>query len=101
MIRSQLLPVVVLASLLGCAQHDPQQTALADHAPGTSAAPATTATPSAENGMHDDLADDEALAAEKFGDGAKAFAKVKETLLANYYSEGITEDDVYRAATAG
>jgi carboxyl-terminal processing protease len=38
---------------------------------------------------------------EKFADGARTFAKVRETLLQNYYAEGITEDDLYRAATAG
>lgn len=37
----------------------------------------------------------------KFDDGARAFTKVKETLLANYYADGVTEDDIYRAATAG
>lgn len=45
--------------------------------------------------------DDDALPTEKFADGARAFAKVRESLLQNYYAEGLTEDDLYRAATAG
>jgi carboxyl-terminal processing protease len=38
---------------------------------------------------------------EKFTDGARSFAKVRDSLLANYYQDGLTEDDLYRAATAG
>jgi carboxyl-terminal processing protease len=44
---------------------------------------------------------EEEIPTEPFTDGARAFSKVKETLLQNYYAEGLTEDDVYRAATAG
>lgn len=39
--------------------------------------------------------------AEKFGDGARAFAAVRETLLKSYYADGLTEDDLFRAATQG
>lgn len=38
---------------------------------------------------------------EKFADGARAFASVRDSLLKSYYAEGITEDDLYRAATEG
>jgi carboxyl-terminal processing protease len=38
---------------------------------------------------------------EPFPDGARAFAKVRDTLLQNYYAEGLTDDDLYRAATTG
>lgn len=59
------------------------------------AAPAAAPAPSSgEN-------DDDALVAAKFGDGARAFTTVKDTLLKNYYADGVTEDDLYRAATAG
>ena len=61
----------------------------------TPAAPASSAAPWPGEG------DDELLTAAKFGDGARAFTTVKDTLLKNYYAEGITEDDLYRAATAG
>jgi carboxyl-terminal processing protease len=45
-------------------------------------------------------ADDE-VPVEKFKDGAKAFAQVRDALLKSYYAEGIDEDALYRAATAG
>ncbi|MBX3226115.1 MAG: S41 family peptidase [Labilithrix sp.] len=38
---------------------------------------------------------------ESFNDGARAFNEVKNALLKSYYAEGMSEDDVYRAATAG
>ena len=38
---------------------------------------------------------------EKFTKGEEAFEKVKETLLQKYQDSGITEDDLYRAATEG
>jgi carboxyl-terminal processing protease len=69
---------------------------------GSLAGPAPTAPPTSSttsNGWAE--SDDETLAAEKFGDGARAFATVRETLLKNYFADGITEDDLYRAATAG
>ncbi|HSO33118.1 MAG TPA: S41 family peptidase [Labilithrix sp.] len=63
-------------------------------APGSAPASAAAPAPPAED-------EDEAVPADKFGEGARAFATVKDTLLKNYYAEGITEDDLYRAATAG
>jgi carboxyl-terminal processing protease len=65
---------------------------------GAGAMPAT-ASPSAAPWSAE--SDEDALAAAKFGDGARSFTTVKDTLLKNYYAEGITEDDLYRAATAG
>lgn len=44
---------------------------------------------------------DEEVSREPFKNGAAAFNEVKEALLKGYYAEGMTEDDVYRAATAG
>ena len=38
---------------------------------------------------------------EKFVDGARSFASVKETLTKSYYDTGITEDELYRAAVQG
>lgn len=78
--------------------------ACSEHA--TTAATETSRTPPtsvAEAPPSPAVADDDAeeLAPEKFTDGAKAFAKVRETLLQSYVAEGLTEDDLYRAATAG
>jgi carboxyl-terminal processing protease len=39
--------------------------------------------------------------AEKFSEGERAFKTIKDTLLASYYSSGVTEDDLYRAAAEG
>ncbi len=44
---------------------------------------------------------DDAVAPEKFTEGAKAFASVRDDLLKEYYAAGFTEDDLYRAATQG
>lgn len=46
-------------------------------------------------------ADDDVVSTAKFGEGAKSFATVKQALLEGYYADGLTEDDLYRAATAG
>jgi carboxyl-terminal processing protease len=44
---------------------------------------------------------EEELPADRFTNGAKAFADVRDALLKSYYAAGLTEDDLYRAATAG
>jgi carboxyl-terminal processing protease len=66
-------------------------------------APAVAPPPSPVNGSpargSADVDDD--VPTEKFAGGAKAFAEVREALLKSYYAEGVTEDDLYRAATAG
>lgn len=38
---------------------------------------------------------------ESFKNGAAAFHQVRDALVTRYYAEGLTEDDIYRAATAG
>jgi len=38
---------------------------------------------------------------EKFSDGARNFEAAKKALLEGYYSDSLTEDDLYRAAVAG
>lgn len=65
-----------------------------DTGPRAPAAPSASPAPAPRD-------DDEEVPAEPFADGARTFAKVRETLLQNYYAEGVTEDDLYRAATAG
>ena len=45
--------------------------------------------------------DDPPIAQEPYKNGAAAFNEVRDALLKSYYAEGLSEDDVYRAATAG
>jgi carboxyl-terminal processing protease len=70
-------------------------------APVGSAAVATPAAPSAAAPAHAEAAEAVEVPAEKFANGAKAFAVVHDQLLKSYYAAGLTEDDLYRAATAG
>jgi carboxyl-terminal processing protease len=63
-------------------------------APAASAAPVTALAPAPVDDPYE-------IPPEKFSDGAKSFEKVRATLLSSYYADGITEDDLYRAATAG
>jgi carboxyl-terminal processing protease len=44
---------------------------------------------------------EEEVPREPYKHGAAAFNEVRDALLKSYYAEGLTEDDVYRAATAG
>lgn len=73
------------------AQKPSAATSVAQISPGASPAPASPAA----NDVDDDVP------AEKFTGGARAFAEVRDALLKGYYAEGLSEDDVYRAATAG
>jgi carboxyl-terminal processing protease len=92
--------LLVLLAVVSCgqaaSQDGPSTTTATAGGSGSAPAPASApaATPSTES-------DDDTVAADKFGDGARAFGTVKDTLLKNYYADGITEDDLYRAATAG
>lgn len=93
-------------AVASCGQASPQDSASTPtpapvqlaQAQGSAPAPAPLA-PAHPHGPAD--SEDDALPADKFGDGARAFTTVRETLLKNYYADGITEDDLYRAATAG
>lgn len=97
--KNNIAFLFLLASITAasCGQADtheppaPTPVAQAPAAPAPSPAPPSPASD----------ADDEAVPAAKFGDGAKAFATVRQALLDGYYAEGLTEDDLYRAATAG
>jgi carboxyl-terminal processing protease len=46
-------------------------------------------------------APEEEVPRDPYKHGAAAFNEVRDALLKSYYAEGLTEDDVYRAATAG
>jgi carboxyl-terminal processing protease len=94
--------IILAAFLLATACGDEAQpapvtnVALAPSSPALAPAPA----PGPASRHPDDDADDEVPKA-AFTSGAKAFAAVRDTLLKAYYAEGLTEDDLYRAATAG
>lgn len=77
--------------------HDPP----APPAPVVAQSPASSPASPAAPGSPAADAEDDAVPAAKFGEGAKAFATVKQALMEGYYAEGLTEDDLYRAATAG
>jgi carboxyl-terminal processing protease len=85
-------PALVLAACSQPGEHH--------DAPATLAQSATTSakTPSSTNAL---LTSDDEASPQPFTSGAHAFEKVRDTLLRNYYAEGLSEDDVYRAATVG
>jgi carboxyl-terminal processing protease len=96
---SSNIPLLVLA-IMACG--DPASTeksAGGEKPPPSSDAPLLASAPGGKHVANNDVDDD--VPTEKFGGGAKAFGEVRDTLLKSYYSEGLTEDDVYRAATAG
>jgi carboxyl-terminal processing protease len=93
MMMPRRLPFV-LAFLFACSQPvEPAPAPPPASAPAVVNASAPAATSAPDEG-------DEPLEG-PFPDGAKSFAKLRETLLQNYYAEGITEDDLYRAAAQG
>jgi carboxyl-terminal processing protease len=98
---SILTGTLALVAALGCGQ-------TAETPPGAppaagqaaAAAPAPAAAP-ARSPAAADAAEDDAVPVEKFTHGAKAFGEVRDALLKSYHAEGLSEDDLYRAATAG
>lgn len=96
-ILSAFISTFALASACGQpASEDPTPSpASGGPAAAVSLAPAPAARPAAAHDEDDDVPP------EKFTGGAKAFADVRAALLKSYYAEGLTEDDLYRAATAG
>lgn len=101
-IRNTTTALFALLAVMSCGQPGSHEsTASGGSAPASAAAPGTPprGAPAPAAAEKEDA--DEALTADKFSDGARSFATVKETLLKNYYADGITEDDLYRAATAG
>jgi carboxyl-terminal processing protease len=95
--RGGFAVVVVLVAGMACGEPSNEGGSGASLASGpVSSAPA--AAPAAKPAAGDDA---EEVPLEKFSGGAKAFGEVRDALLKSYYAEGITEDDVYRAATAG
>ncbi|HEY1697703.1 MAG TPA: S41 family peptidase [Polyangiaceae bacterium] len=97
--RTLLLPLVVAA----CSQAPATTTAPPAPAPMSVAfAPAPATAPTASRGA--DPMDDErdfAVPSERFTDAQRNFDQARKTLLEQYYDPSFTEDDLYRAATAG
>jgi carboxyl-terminal processing protease len=61
--------------------------------------PAAAPPPASKEEDDDDMTD--VAPKEKFENGRQAFESAKETLLKRYYAQGLSEDDLYRAAVAG
>lgn len=68
-------------------------------APSASASPSTG--PLVASSPPNESERDFAVPSEKFTDAQKSFEHAKKTLLDGYYRDTFTEDDLYRAATAG
>jgi len=101
--RSRIASSILLAWLaLGCGQtheHDPAPVAQATAAAPATAAP-VAASPVAEK-PKSHWEDDDAIPAERFTDGKRAFQTLEQAMLEQYYAAGLTEDDMYRAAARG
>jgi carboxyl-terminal processing protease len=96
-----VLVVAALVATFGCGQPGSDGTSGPSGGPsGQATTAAAAAPPSSPSRAHVPDGDDE-VPVEKFANGAKAFAEVRDALLKSYYAEGLSEDDVYRAATAG
>lgn len=93
---------VVLAFVIaaGCSQgSEPSGPAPASTA-SPLAPPASTAIAMASSSGHE-WEEDLEVPPEKFTNGEAAFTAVRTHLKEQYYAEGLTDDDLYRAATAG
>jgi carboxyl-terminal processing protease len=91
------------ASLLLGACSQPSAPAPTGNAVTTTASAPAAAPMSAPASMSKYGEDDEPfmVQTEKFADGEKAFAEAKAAMLTKYYAEGLTDEDVYRAAVRG
>ena len=77
-----------------------------DTQPQTHPPPASSANTAAQNENTQphapvQSAPDDELSKEPYKNGAASFNQVREALVKSYYADGLTEDDMYRAATAG
>ena len=91
---NRVLASVLLLSACSGSPDEPSSTKT-ESAVASAAAPAAVPAKSAEP------VDVDEVPAERFTNGARAFGDVREALLKSYYADGLTEDDLYRAATAG
>jgi carboxyl-terminal processing protease len=91
-----------LLFLVSCTGGDPGGVHDADPSrTGPPPVPARTVADADPKPWPDKAAGVEAVPAEAFTGGERAFTEVKEALLKSYYAEGLTEDDLYRAAARG
>jgi carboxyl-terminal processing protease len=91
-----VFPLALLIVLASACGHDAGTAPVPGATPSPSAAPALALAPS-DAWKEEELV----IPPEKFSDGERAFRTIKDTLLASYYTTGITEDDLYRAAADG
>jgi carboxyl-terminal processing protease len=95
-----LMSIVLVAATAACSQTGSQDPAGGKpQASATAQAQAPALAPAGESKPQGDMPD--VIPTEKYSDGAKAFAAVKQAMLSGYYDKGLTEDDLYRAATKG
>lgn len=92
-IRISRLALSMALALAACGQNDTS----APTPTGATATPEAKPTPAAAPADEPSAA---AFAA-KFTDGERSFAAARAALLAGYYDESVTEDDLYRAAVEG
>jgi carboxyl-terminal processing protease len=93
--------IVIVLAVAACSQPPAGSASLAPSASvaGPLLAAKAPGAPAAKPEWEDE--EPPAVPPEKFTDPQKAFASAKETLLKNYYSAGLTEEDLYRAAVQG
>jgi carboxyl-terminal processing protease len=96
-ISARYVPWTLLALSLGCSQAQG-----GGGAPASSSEPASPPASSVAAATSSSSTDDWASEPkEKFSNGAREFAAIKDELMKSYYAEGLTEDDFYRAASEG
>src|SRR5262249_12689373 len=91
--------IVALVLVAGCSHAEQGGAEKSTGAPSS-----VTATPQAASAPVAKKAAEEAFPEnpqEKFSEGEKAFARVREAILKEYYLSGVTEDEIYRAAAQG
>ncbi|HEY6459536.1 MAG TPA: S41 family peptidase, partial [Polyangiaceae bacterium] len=95
--RTLLLPLIVAA----CSQAPATTTASPPATTGVAFAPAPAPASTSKGADSMDQERNFAVPPEKFSDAQRNFDQARKTLLEQYYDPSITEDDLYRAATAG
>jgi carboxyl-terminal processing protease len=94
-IHSHLFAIALVAA----ACSDPASTTSTTQTVAKAAEPAAATPAAPAKPAHWEESD--VVPAEPFTKGQASFNEVRDALLKSYYAEGLTEDDVYRAATAG
>jgi carboxyl-terminal processing protease len=95
---SRTIALSCLALAFGCSQAQGVAPAPSTSTEPASAPSTTTLAASSSTTSPDDS---ESEPKEKFSNGARAFAAIKDEMMKSYYEEGLSEDDFYRAASEG